>query len=304
MDSTTPRLEMEQQVERVKPSFMEELGDFINELWGMIKSDFRNSINFISSNRSYFYTVAFLAVLLQFSSINNLGASFEKYCNKNLNLNLNLNQGNGGSTMKGGGNTIDMQSFRDIKQGELAAEVKAKADKKAAASEKRLQAKIDKKIAKKADKLADKIQQQSVGKDGSYKSAEQSRAEAEHQITEKAKQKKLDKKEKKMMDAARKESAKDYSQKEEERHEQDQLMKANKERLSFFEKIKGKIKGLTPTSGPLFSNLDLIFSSVKDIFYIILVLLVIVGVLSLPVMVFLIFTYYVFKIMIGKFLVL
>ena len=116
----------------------------------------------------------------------------------------------------------------------------------------------------------------------------------------------IDKKQQKMLESARKESVKDYELKESERYEQDQLMKANKERLSFFEGIKKKFKTISPSQlgGPLFGNLDLIFSSVKDIFYIITIILTIAGVLSLPVLVFLILTYMVFKVMITKFVVL
>lgn len=294
MDNTTPTLDMNDDASLRKPSLFDELVDFINELWEMIKEDFRNSIHFISSNRSYFYTVAFLAVLLQFSSVNNLGGAFEKYCNKHLSL---------GDMKGGGGEGLNVQSYQAIQQAKMADAITAKADKRKEAKQKKLDAEIKAEIKKKAGKLSDKIQKASVSNTG-YKSDAQSRAEAEHQIGQDVTKKAQDKHQRKMMLSAKKESIKEFEAKESEKHEQDKLMKANKERLSFFENIKGKIKGLTPSSGPLFSNLDLIFSSVKDIFYIVLGILVIVGVLSLPVLVFLIFTYYVFKIMISKFVIL
>ena len=87
----------------------------------------------------------------------------------------------------------------------------------------------------------------------------------------------------------------------------DKIMKANQERISFFEGIKKKFQStLSPGAlgGPLFGRFDLIFDSVKNIFYIITIILTIVGVLSLPVLVFLIITYYVFKTMISKFIIL
>jgi hypothetical protein len=84
-------------------------------------------------------------------------------------------------------------------------------------------------------------------------------------------------------------------------------MKANQERISFFEGIKKKFQSTLSSGalgGPLFGRMDLIFDSVKNIFYIIAIILTVVGVLSLPVLVFLIITYYVFKTMISKFIIL
>jgi hypothetical protein len=50
--------------------------------------------------------------------------------------------------------------------------------------------------------------------------------------------------------------------------------------------------------------MEKIFDSVKTIFYIAAIILTIAGVLSLPVLIFLIITYMVFKAMVGKFTVL
>ena len=66
--------------EQTQTTPLDEFKEFLAELWEMIKTDFRNSFNFISSNRSFFTTAALLAILLQVSSVSSLGASFEKYC--------------------------------------------------------------------------------------------------------------------------------------------------------------------------------------------------------------------------------
>lgn len=265
MDNTTPSLPLETE----NKSIWEELNEFFTELGDLIMEDFRNSAKFISSNRNYFATAAILAVLLQFSSIGNLGASFDKYCDKHLS-----------GMQHGGGN--DAVTFQQIQESKAAETRQKKADTKASNKI----AKIDKKIDKATKGINDSNQKAAIAQD----------------ITQKAQ----DKKQKKMLESARKESVKAYEGKESERHEQDQEMKANKERLSFFEGIKKKMKSLSPgqMGGPVFGNLDVIFSSVKDIFYIVMIILTVAGVLSLPVLVFLIFTYMVFKVMISKFVVL
>ena len=111
------------------PSPLDEFKAFLAQLWDMIKADFRNSFNFISSNRSFFTTAAFLAILLQVSSISNLGSSFEKYCGKNV--------------MRGGGDGApQVAMFQDV----LAAKAQEKADAKQQKKDAARDAKIEKKI--------------------------------------------------------------------------------------------------------------------------------------------------------------
>jgi hypothetical protein len=122
---------------------------------------------------------------------------------------------------------------------------------------------------------------------------------------------KLDKKQKARDDAAMSKGKRQvklaFTEGEKESRQQEQLMKANKERLSFFEGLKKKFGGKSlgnTLGGPLFGNMDLIFDSVKHIFYIISIILTIAGIISLPVMIFLIITYTIMKAMVAKFTVL
>jgi hypothetical protein len=85
--------------------------------------------------------------------------------------------------------------------------------------------------------------------------------------------------------------------------------KENQKRISFFEKLKGKMGqgswgGQYSLLGPVFGNMDRIMESVKTIFYIITVLLAIVGIISIPVLIFLIITYMIIKALLGKFVIL
>lgn len=101
-----------------------------------------------------------------------------------------------------------------------------------------------------------------------------------------------------------KESKKQYNQ---EMKEKDNESKANLQRIGFFQGIKAKFgKGSTwggqyGSLGPVFGNMDKIFGSVKTVFYIVTIILTIAGVLSIPVLIFLIITYMVFKAMLNKF---
>lgn len=274
--------------EQESPSLLDEFKDFLIELWDMIKADFSNSINFISSNRSFFTTAALLAILLQVSSVSNLGASFEKYCG-------------GRNGMHGGGSGEPMiLTFEDVQ----AAKAQEQVDKKAQATKDKRAKKID----KKSDKLVEKMMAADIKKgpssDGSgSKTKEQYKGEAEHEIISKAKAQEDFAALKKGKSSA----LSQYRAKKAGERDNDKLMKANKERISFFEGIKKKFNStLSPGAlgGPLFGRLDLIFDSVKDVFYIIAIILTIAGILSLPVLVFLIITYYVFKNMLGKFIIL
>jgi len=289
-----------QNLEQESPSLLDEFKEFLVELWVLIKEDFRNSVNFISSNKSFFTTAALLAILLQISSVSNLGASFEKYCGRHAD-----------ASMRGGGGEPQVLSYQDYK----ASKAQAKSEQKAEDAKAKREDKIQKKIDKKAGALADKMMDANTKKieadrkkgintgNGTKKSLEQYQAEAENAIRKKAKAKE-DASALKKGGAA---SIADYKANVEEAGEQDKLMKANKERISFFEGIKKKFHStLSPGAlgGPLFGRLDLIFDSVKDIFYIVALILTIAGVLSLPVLVFLIITYYVFKTMLSKFIIL
>ena len=66
----------------------------------------------------------------------------------------------------------------------------------------------------------------------------------------------------------------------------------------------GKYGGKFGMLGPVFGNMEKIFDSVKTIFYIIFIILAIAGILSIPVLLFMVITYLVFKAMVGKFFVL
>ena len=94
-----------------------------------------------------------------------------------------------------------------------------------------------------------------------------------------------------------------------QKKKQDSEAKANQKRISFFEEIKKKYGkggkfGDFGILGPVFGNMEKIMDSVKTIFYILTVILTIAGILSIPVLIFLIITYMVFKTMVGKFFVL
>lgn len=255
------------------PSFFEEFLDFLNELWSMIYNDARNSYFFLKENKKYISTVVILAFLLQFTNISNLGTSFDKYCNTQVKQ-LQL--------QKGGNNNVQTLTFQEI--GKLRAEAEAS------------QAK-DKKKEKASQKLQKKVQK-AVDKDSTIHPEEKRKEllESDQKAKNDAEMKK-----------GSKEVAKGFSTKMKEKRFQDDLLKANQERLSFFEGLKNKFSGSSLGStlgGPLFGRMDLIFDTVKNIFYFIGLILMFAGIISLPVLIFLIITYMVFKSMVSKFIIL
>ena len=83
----------------------------------------------------------------------------------------------------------------------------------------------------------------------------------------------------------------------------------NKERINFFQKMKQKFQpggwfGRFGALGPVFGNLEAIMDSVKWLFTLMLVIAIIVGALSLPVIIFMVVTYFVIKSLLRKFTVL
>lgn len=87
-------------------------------------------------------------------------------------------------------------------------------------------------------------------------------------------------------------------------------LKENEERIGFFQKIRAKFSktgewgGSKGVLGPVFGNLDKIFDGVKNVFYILMIILTIAGIISIPILIFLVITYMVFKYMISTFFIL
>jgi hypothetical protein len=254
-------------------TFWEEFMEFWEELWKMIYYDFHNAYKFIIANKKYFFTIIGLGLLLQISSITSLGTSFDKYCNKLG----DRNQYSGSGTQTGGGGNNAEVRTKTFQEAGLEARKSVNEAKKAVQS-----AENSSKLQKKIDK----------------KGEESAKAEVDF------KKQLLD--EKTMKKGSREIKGQFKAQEKAKRHEKD-LLKANQERISFFEGLKKKFGGKslgTTLGGPFFGNMDLIFDSVKYIFYIIGIILTIAGIISLPVTIFLILTYTVFKSLVNRFVAL
>jgi len=259
------------------PSFFEEFLDFLNELWSMIYNDARNSYFFLKENKKYISTVVILAFLLQFTNISNLGTSFDKYCNTQVKQ-LQL--------QKGGNNNVQTLTFQEIGKLRAEAEASQAKDKKKEKASQKLQKRVDKAVDK------GKAKDETINPEEKRKELLESDQKAKNDAE---------------MKKGSKEVAKGFSTKMKEKRFQDDLLKANQERLSFFEGLKNKFSGSSLGStlgGPLFGRMDLIFDTVKNIFYFIGLILMFAGIISLPVLIFLIITYMVFKSMVSKFIIL
>jgi hypothetical protein len=84
----------------------------------------------------------------------------------------------------------------------------------------------------------------------------------------------------------------------------DNESKSVKQKLSFLDRVKGKVMGdgskKHSSMGPIFSNLGGIFDSLESVFVIFATILIIIGILSLPIFIFLIITYCIIKHIVGK----
>ena len=101
-----------------------------------------------------------------------------------------------------------------------------------------------------------------------------------------------------------KEQAKeDKKQADKKKASGDGELKDIKKKLNLFESLKGRVNksaGKHGLAGPIFSNLDNIFGAVSGMFVFVGIILAIIGILSLPILIFLIITYSILKVILGK----
>lgn len=244
----------------------EELKEFWNELLDLLYIDMKNAYLFITENKNYVICTVILAFLLQFTNINNLGTSFERYCRKEL----NIKQSGGGGAIAGAasgavGKAASSGAVSEIGKGSGTTFRTLTEGKRAAKADAKQQAK---------DALED-------AKSDSEKYTK-SKETSKQAFTKDMKEKKA----------------------------QEEESKANEKRIGFFENIKNKLGkggswgGQYGILGPVFGNMEKIMDSVKTIFYVITILLTIAGILSIPVLIFLIITYMIIKYILGKYVVI
>jgi hypothetical protein len=263
----------------------EEFKDFWNELINLLYTDLKNSYIFLTENKNYFFYAVLLAILLQFTSVSNLGKSFNKYCNKII-VNQNGGYGEIPSTNISKPQ-LEIQQYSDYKE-----------DKKQKKKEEKHMREIEKQLKKEKQFTNDILAK--AKKKGLTE-------EQTQEYLNKKKSEKQQNKNKLDLSIAKKSSMSKYNSEMKEKKLQDNESKANLKRISFFENIKNKFGkgskwgGQYGSLGPVFGNMEKIFDSVKTVFYIITIILTIAGILSIPVLIFLIITYIVFKTMVSKF---
>jgi len=230
--------------------------DFIDELYILLKEDWIKFKLFVKENKNYILWLFIALITLQFTDIMNLGSSWDKYCKKN-----NIQYG-------GGNNNIKSAETLKAQKKQLKAEKKAKSKK-----ESKQAGSMDE--GKKAGLAGSMDEGKKAGLAGSI-------AEAKKAGT---------------MDDAKKAASMIGGPDGED------SVKSIDKKLGFFNKMKGKIKdsaGQHGFAGPVLGNLEGVFGAVGGMFTFAAVLLMFLGILSLPVLVFLILTYSVIKMMVGK----
>lgn len=123
-----------------------------------------------------------------------------------------------------------------------------------------------------------------------------------------SKKKSIEEAKKKLLDKAEDKKAKKdgKNSKTGEGEDGEESVKSIDKKLSFFNKLKGKIQGVPGKpglAGPIFGNMEGIFNAVGGMFTLAAVILVFIGIISLPVLIFIVITYCVIKKMVGKFVI-
>ena len=80
-------------------------------------------------------------------------------------------------------------------------------------------------------------------------------------------------------------------------------VKSVDKKLGLFNRLKGNVKataGKHGLAGPVLGNLGGIFAAVEGMFYLIAFILIVIGIVSLPFLIFLVLTYSIIKMMVGK----
>jgi len=243
--------------------FFDNLLDFIEELYELLKEDWRKFKVFYKENKDYLIWLFIGLITLKFTDLMSLGSSWNKYCKKN-----NIQTGGANeSPIKAPTEAPTETPTEKPKPPEVpkTPEEQAKADKDAKKKEKRDS--VDAAKKKIVDKKADKKQEKADKAAG------------------------IDPKAPKSNDGGPGKDGEDS-------------VKGIDKKLGFFNKLKGKLKtsaGQHGMAGPVLGNLDGIFGAVGGMFTFVAFILVLLGILSLPVLIFLVITYCIIKKIVGHF---
>jgi len=275
-------------------NLFDDLIDFAYELKELIKEDWNKFKKFIKDNKKYSTWLLILIVLLGFTDVMTLGSSWDRYCKANK-----IQSGGsappppppGGPPPPPPGLPPKPPVPPPPPRSGQASAAKLQASQNAMAVRKAAQIKIANAHATVAEAEAKKQSANAAAE--TKKTANATAADV-----------------KKPGDAAAlgagavgaddaKDKDKDKDDKD-KKDESDELKKTD----SLLSKLKGDPSKSTGKLGPVFGNMDRIFSYIKNVFYIITVILSIIGIISIPVLIFLVLTYNVLKKIISSVMIL
>ena len=286
-------------------TLIDELVDFANELIYLIKQDWEKFKLFIKEYKKYVFWVVVLLITMQFTDLMSLGSSWDKYCSK-TGIQTGIQTGGGGEAYvpqseKG----KQKQIYTEAKAAQKKATKEAKATKKDKSTEGRRKHKEATEAADTA-KQAKRSAKEGLGKravqgvDGkkiktkAYIPKGETKEQTATRLADQMKNSTHDKQQKKIIQQAMQQKAMVLSG-----SSGSETSKIDKS-VKWFKSLKPGAVG----SSPVFGNLDRIFAYTSAMFSIIIGFFVILGILSLPVLIFLIITYCVIKMLVGHFLIL
>jgi len=312
--------------------FFDNLLDFIKELHELLKEDWNKFKIFVSENKTYviWYIIAFIT--LQFTDVMSLGTSWNKYCKKN---NIQIGGGNAGAFGIPAGTVSKAKAqlaaasapytkipapppIGGLKLGTAAQAATAQAATAKLGTAQAATAKLatgqgsaftpanpdSKRSQRKARGAAKKAAAAAAAdsKAGAQAAPEKPLSAAEQKKADKRKSIDGHKDKMKASDAAKKAGQAGTSSVGGPGSEDS--VKSVDKKIGFFSSLKNRVKGSAGThgmAGPVLGNLDGIFGAVGGMFTFAAVILAIIGILSLPVLIFLIITYCVLKKLVGHF---
>lgn len=255
---------------------------FVEEFYELLKSDWKKFKLFIKENKDYVIWLCIAIITLQFVDIMSLGSSWNRYCIKN-----NIQIGGAGG----------MPSLNEIK-------------KSASSATSGSSSKLSGASAPSSGSSSKKGAAAAAASDPSSKPTEKPKLTKQEKKDKKAKDK-VDKKEKKVQDKKDKteKKAKDKTEAEQKKKAEDEEKKKEEgdkdngddkdKKKSMKDKLKSSA-GQHGLSGPVLGNLDGVFNAVGGMFTFAAFILLIIGIMSLPVLIFLVLTYTIIKLIAGK----
>jgi hypothetical protein len=245
---------------------IDKICEFIDELVELMQEDWERFKKFVKEYKNYVFWFFVLLITMQFTDIITLGKYVEKMCNENMKI------------QKGGDKNQVFNLFDNNAPAKIQAQI---------TEETKGIPQVNKEAEARKQKKAQGAEAFEKGKALGQKQSEEAKDKSQ-------KGKDLLKE----MEQEQKQGQQEGETKAKSAGKDDELKQVDKQ-LSFFQQMKQKLSGVQGQRaglvGPLFGGLDKVMDYMQNIMAIITFILTFIGIISLPVFIFLIASYFVIK---------